>query len=103
MKSSIQDTFLSPTTSSRLDAKKGDRIMQRELDHFVEQGWAVIDLIDAAVVWEAREALIGELARLIGKKIPLEEYHLHAQDDQQHSDWQFQLAEFFHAKKFTRK
>lgn len=77
--------------------------MHDSLAHFIEFGWAVLDLLDPAPVFEARVGLQSELVRLVGKSISLEEYHLLAQDDKSHTAWQIHMSSFFDAQKFGRK
>lgn len=77
--------------------------MEAALNHYLQFGWAVLDLIDPRPVQEARQALEIELVKLTGKKTSLEDYHLIAQDDAQHTQWQSHMHNFFHEKKFARK
>ncbi len=62
---------------------------------FLEKGWFVADFPNPTPILETREFLQKELNRLLGKKIPLEEYHQHVQDDEIHSDLQIQITKAF--------
>lgn len=73
------------------------------MEHFQKQGWFVLDLIDPKPVFEAREALQKKLDELLGKKVPLEEYHHEATDDQWHTNMQITMTEFFRKHRFGPK
>ena len=52
-----------------------------DIEHFSEKGWVVIDFVDQTPVMKAREALQAHLNKLLGKNIPLEEYHTEVEED----------------------
>ena len=62
---------------------------------FLENGWFVVDFPNPTPIFETRAFLQEELTRLLGKKIPLEEYHLHVQDDAFHTELQIQITKSF--------
>ena len=63
--------------------------------HFLEKGWFVVDLPNPEPVLETCEFLQDELTHALGKKIPLEEYHLHVQDDVLHTELQILITQKF--------
>lgn len=63
--------------------------------HFLEKGWFVVDLPNPTPILETRAFLQDELTGLLGKKVPLEEYHLHVQDDVFHTELQIQITKSF--------
>ena len=73
-----------------------------DIEHFSEKGWVVIDFIDPAPVLKAREALQTHLNELLGRNIPLEEYHAEVEDDTQHTDIQIKMTEFFRKQQFGK-
>jgi len=73
-----------------------------DIEHFSEKGWVVIDFVDQTPVMKAREALQAHLNKLLGKNIPLEEYHTEVEDDAHHTDLQTKMTEFFRKQKFGK-
>ncbi|QVL55943.1 MAG: hypothetical protein KFB95_01685 [Simkaniaceae bacterium] len=73
-----------------------------DIEHFSEKGWVVINFIDQTPVLKAREALQAHLNKLLGKNIPLEDYHTEVEDDAQHTDIQTKMTEFFRNQKFGK-
>ena len=62
---------------------------------FLEKGWFVVDFPNPTPILETRAFLQDELTRLLGKKIPLEDYHFHVQDDAFHTELQLQITKSF--------
>ncbi|MEI6531406.1 MAG: phytanoyl-CoA dioxygenase family protein [Chlamydiota bacterium] len=77
--------------------------MQEKIAHLQEHGFVVFDFQDISVIDYVRMSLEERLAQLIGKKIPLEEYHLSINDDERHSELQIELTKFYREQKFARK
>lgn len=77
--------------------------MQEITEHFRQNGWVVIDLLNPNVVHEVREQLEHHLQQLTGHKIPLEQYHRIAEEDSWHTQIQVQMTAFFRKEKFARK
>lgn len=76
--------------------------MNHLLEHFLKDGWVVLDLLDPAPVMVAREGLQKQLNALLGKKLELEEYHKIAEEDSYHTDIQVKMTQFFREKKYAR-
>ena len=68
-------------------------------EHFRENGWFVLDFPDPEPVWQTRTFLEMEIAKLLGKKVALEEYHHHVFDEQQHTTFQILLTKAFREKR----
>ncbi|MDR3623853.1 MAG: phytanoyl-CoA dioxygenase family protein [Chlamydiales bacterium] len=77
--------------------------MDHLLDHFLENGWIVLDLLNPLPVIEAREGLQGQLNALLQKNVPLEEYHNIAEQDAFHTDIQVKMTQFFREQKYARE
>lgn len=71
-----------------------------EKEHFLKNGWFILNFIDPSPVLEAREQIEKKLADLVGKKVPLEKYHLEAEDDSFHTDLQIKLTQFYRDQKW---
>ncbi|MCB1085253.1 MAG: hypothetical protein KDK60_04045 [Chlamydiia bacterium] len=72
------------------------------MEHFAEKGWVVIDFLDPTPVLEARKALQKQLNKILGKEVPLEQYHTEVEDDRRHTEIQVELTEFFRQKNFGK-
>lgn len=73
-----------------------------DIEQFTEKGWVVIDFIDKEPVLQAREALQKELDRILGKHVPLEEYHTEVEEDSLHTEIQIKLTEFYRKHNFGK-
>jgi sporadic carbohydrate cluster 2OG-Fe(II) oxygenase len=73
--------------------------MEKLKKHFQEKGWFVLDFPDPQPAVETRSILQKELNQLLGKNIPLEEYHQHVSDDAVHTDLQVKITQAFRQKK----
>lgn len=70
--------------------------------HYLEHGWAVLQLPDPSPVLEAREALLRELRAATGSNVAtLEQYHELGLDEQAHTDMQHRLTTFFRDNRFA--
>lgn len=69
--------------------------MNQIKQHFQEKGWFVLDLLDPAPVLETRAFLQAELNKLLGKEIPLEEYHQYVDDDDVHTELQIKITQTY--------
>jgi hypothetical protein len=63
--------------------------------HFRKNGWFVLDFPDPSPVWQTRSFLEKEVEKLKGKKIALEEYHLHISNEEEHTALQIAMTEVF--------
>lgn len=86
----------------KFNRKKWDS-MDEKIEHFVKNGWIVIDLINPTPIWETKKELEDQLQSIIKKKISLEDYHLYADDDAFHTQTQIQMTAFFRKEKFAKK
>lgn len=77
--------------------------MREIIDHFFENGWVVVDLIDPRPVWEARKILQEQLRQISNRNISLEAYHEIAEDDAFHTQMQIQMTAFFRREKLARR
>ncbi len=73
-----------------------------DIEHFNEKGWVVIDFIDPSPILKAREELQTYLSKLLGKNIPLEDYHKEVEDDLLHTEIQVKMTKFFRDCKFGK-
>ena len=73
--------------------------MEKIKQHFLEKGWFVVDFPNPKPILETRAFLQSELTKLLGKQVPLEEYHLHVQDDAIHTALQIQITQGFRESK----
>lgn len=73
--------------------------MKELKEQFREKGYFVLDFIDPKPVWQTRSFLETKVEKLFGKKIPLEEYHKHVVDDEEHTEFQIRLTELFRNQK----
>ncbi|MCB1110505.1 MAG: phytanoyl-CoA dioxygenase family protein [Chlamydiia bacterium] len=73
-----------------------------DIEHFSEKGWVVIDFIDPQPVFQARDILQNRLDKLLGKHVPLEDYHTVIVDDEQHTEVQVQMTAFFREQNFGK-
>lgn len=76
--------------------------MDSLLDHFLENGWIVFDLMDPAPIYSGRKLLEMHLQSLTGKKISLEQYHEFAADDETHFDLQSKMTSYFRSEKIAK-
>jgi hypothetical protein len=67
--------------------------------HFSDKGWFVVDLPNPTPIFATRAYLQSELINLLGKNIPLEDYHLHVEDDDFHTQLQIQMTKVFREQK----
>lgn len=74
--------------------------MENIVEHFRENGWFILDLIDPSSVYRTRAFLTEKLSELLGRPCPLEDYHLHAENDTVHTQLQIQMTEFFRKEKW---
>ncbi|MFC2049411.1 hypothetical protein ACFLR2_01905 [Chlamydiota bacterium] len=63
--------------------------------HFRDKGWFVVDFPNPKPIFDTRDFLQKELVKLLGKDVPLEEYHHHVQDDAVHTAHQIQITKAF--------
>lgn len=77
--------------------------MKEKIEHLKELGWVVFDFQDPSVIDHVRLNLEHKLSFILGKKVPLEDYHLFAEDDEKHSQIQAEITKFYREQKFARK
>lgn len=72
--------------------------------HFIDQGWMVIQLPDPEPIFAIRDSLLQELRKLTGNhEITLETYHQLAADDQKHTEIQVELSRLFRERQYGYK
>ncbi len=72
--------------------------------HFYQHGWMVLQLPNPEPVYITRNALLEELRRLTrNSTITLEQYQTVIEDDDQHTELQFQLSQFFWEQQLGKK
>ena len=74
--------------------------MKKIKEHFQEKGWFVLDFPDPKPVLQARFFLEAELAKLLGKKVLLEEYHHHIKTEEEHTALQIEVTKAFREQGF---
>ncbi|MCH9614499.1 MAG: hypothetical protein SP1CHLAM54_15400 [Chlamydiia bacterium] len=77
--------------------------MEKLLEQFEEEGFVVLDLLDATPLLETRAKLEDHLATLLGERIALEDYHKLVKEDEFHISLQTQMTEFYRKGKFAKK
>lgn len=75
--------------------------MNQIAQNFLKNGWVVLDFPRPEPLFEARHFLQNLLTDYFKKEIPLEEYHLHMTDDQEHTELQIRMTQAFRQKDFA--
>jgi hypothetical protein len=73
--------------------------MEELKQHFRKNGWFIFDFPDPEPVWQTRLFLEKELEKILGKKVPLEDYHQHISDEAEHTAHQIGLTKVFREKR----
>lgn len=74
--------------------------MNEIFEHFIQHGWAVINFSNPVPIFSAKEALQRQLDSILKEHCPLEEYHKIIEDDQEHTNLQIQLTQYFREHRF---
>lgn len=69
--------------------------MEKLIKHFQEKGWFLLDFPDPEPARQTRRFLQERLSRHFGRSIPLEEYHFHVNDDEEHTELQIAMTKAF--------
>lgn len=69
--------------------------MKEIVEHFRDKGWFVFDFPNPQPAFQTCRFLESELAAFFGKNIPLEEYHLYMQEDEEHTEFQIKMTQAF--------
>lgn len=72
--------------------------MEQLKAQFYQNGWIVLDLPNPDPVIQTRQFLQEALSNHMGKKIPLEDYHLHIQDEEEHTALQIMMTKMYREK-----
>lgn len=71
---------------------------------FAKNGFAVIDFINPQIIYEVRKDLLAHLRDLTkNSDVTLEKYHELILTDEEHTDLQYKLTQFYREKKFSRR
>lgn len=93
-----------PGSQIAMESSEAREHWQKSGEAFVENGWALVTLPEPAVVHETREALTGELSRILGRPVSrLEDYHLLVNSDDDNIRIQQALSDFYWAGGFARR
>lgn len=73
------------------------------MNDFKKNGYLVFDFLDPSPIYEARESIQEKLNEILGREVPLENYHAYVQNEEMHTEIQSVLTHFFRDQKFNQR